>query len=185
MDGDSLGVLVARAGTGDELAFARIVAAHHDDMTRVCFVICGDADLAQEAVQAAWPHAWQKMTTIRDPQRLRPWLTSIAVNETKQLIRRRGRRMLREIAIDTDAPGGLPASPRSDPASRAGEMDLANALAGLGESDRVIVGLRYAAGLTSAEIGSIVGMSAGGVRARLARLLDRLRKELDDDAPAN
>jgi RNA polymerase sigma factor (sigma-70 family) len=64
-------------------------------------------------------------------------------------------------------------------------MDLANALADLGEMDRVIVGLRYAAGLTSAEIGSIVGMSAGGVRARLARLLDRLRKELDDDAPAN
>jgi DNA-directed RNA polymerase specialized sigma24 family protein len=59
MDGDSLGAVVARAGTGDELAFARIVAAHHDDMTRVCFVICGDADLAQEAVQAAWPRAWQ------------------------------------------------------------------------------------------------------------------------------
>ena len=185
MDGDSLGAVVARAGTGDELAFARIVAAHHDDMTRVCFVICGNADLAQEAVQAAWPHAWQKITTIRDPQRLRPWLISIAVNETKQLVRKRGRRMLREIAIDPENSGGVAASARSDPASRAGEMDLANALAGLGEADRVIVGLRYAAGLTSAEIASIVGMSAGGVRARLARLLDRLRKELDDDAPAN
>ena len=185
LDGDSLGAVVARAGTGDELAFARIVAAHHDDMTRVCFVVCGDADLAHEAVQAAWPHAWQKMTTIRDPQRLRPWLISIAVNETKQLVRKRGRRMLREIAIDAETSGDVAAPARSDPASRAAEMDLANALAGLGEADRVIVGLRYAAGLTSAEIATIVGMSAGGVRARLARLLDRLRKELDDDAPAN
>jgi len=113
MDGDSLGAVVARARMGDELAFARIVAAHHDDMTRVCFVICGDADLAQEAVQAAWPHAWQKMTTIRDPQRLRPWLISIAVNETKQLVRKRGRRMLREIAIDPETSGGVAASARS------------------------------------------------------------------------
>ena len=93
--------------------------------------------------------------------------------------------MLREIAIDPETSGGVAASARSDPASRAGEMDLANALADLGEADRVIVGLRYAAGLTSAEIATMVGMSAGGVRARLARLLDRLRKELDDDAPAN
>ena len=185
MDGETLGSVVARAGSGDELAFARIVAAHHDDMTRVCFVICGDADLAQEAVQAAWPLAWRKMTTIRDPQRLRPWLISIAVNETKQLIRRRGRRMLREIAIDVDGSGGIAAAATSDPASRAEGLDLANALAALGETDRTIVGLRYAAGLTSAEIGPIVGMSAGGVRARLARLLDRLRRELNDDAPAN
>jgi RNA polymerase sigma factor (sigma-70 family) len=185
MDGETLGAVVARAVSGDEPAFARIVAAHHDDMTRVCFVICGDADLAQEAVQAAWPHAWQKMATIRDPERLRPWLISIAVNETKQLVRRRGQRRLREIAIDTDSAGGIAASAMSDPASRAAELDLANALAGLDQADRTIVGLRYAVGLTSAEIGRIVGMSGGGVRARLARLLDRLRKELQNDALAH
>ena len=52
-------VVVARAADGDELAFARIVAAHHDDMARVAFVVCGDVDLAQEAVQSAWPKAWR------------------------------------------------------------------------------------------------------------------------------
>jgi RNA polymerase sigma factor (sigma-70 family) len=100
----------------------------------------------------------------------------------RQLVRRRGRRMLREITIDTDGYAELAASAWSDPGTRAAELDLANALAGLGDDDRTLVGLRYAAGLSSAEIGRIVGMSAGGVRARLARLLDRLRKELDDDA---
>jgi RNA polymerase sigma factor (sigma-70 family) len=185
IDGESLGTVVARAISGDELAFARIVAANHDDMARVCFVICGDADLAQEAAHASWPLAWRKMTSIRDPQRLRPWLISIAVNETKQLVRQRGRRMLREIAIDGDGPAGMAAASRSDPGTRAAEMDLANALASLDEGDRILVGLRYAAGLTSDEIGRIVGMTGGGVRARLARLLDRLRRELDDDAPAH
>jgi RNA polymerase sigma-70 factor, ECF subfamily len=185
MDGETAGLVMARAGSGDELAFARIVASHHDDMARVCFVICGDADLAQEAVQAAWPLAWQKMATIRDPSRLRPWLISIAVNETKQLVRRRGRRQVREIAMDGDATASIAAPATSDPGSRSGELDLAAALAGLGELDRTVVGLRCAAGLSSSEIGRIVGMSAPGVRARLARLLDRLRKELDDDSPAH
>ncbi len=46
---ESLAGAVAQATAGDQAAFARIVRAHHDDMTRVCFVICGDLDLADEA----------------------------------------------------------------------------------------------------------------------------------------
>ena len=46
VDGDLAGV-VAQAVAGDEAAFARIIQAHHDDMTRVCFVICGDLDIAE------------------------------------------------------------------------------------------------------------------------------------------
>ena len=39
------------AAAGDALALARIVEAYHDDMARLCFVICGDRDTAQEAVR--------------------------------------------------------------------------------------------------------------------------------------
>jgi RNA polymerase sigma factor (sigma-70 family) len=73
------------------------------------------------------------------------------------------------------------ARPGSDPASRAAILDLTNALAGLEPDDRTLIALRYAAGLTSDEIGRAIGMTGGGVRARLARLLRRLRKELHDD----
>ena len=59
------------AAAGDAVAFARIVGAHHDDMARVCCVVCGDLELAQDAVQAAWPIAWRRLDTLRDPERLR------------------------------------------------------------------------------------------------------------------
>ncbi len=62
--------VVADAAAGDATALARIVAAHHDEMARVCFVICGDQDLAQDAVQAAWPIAWRKLGSLRDPEHL-------------------------------------------------------------------------------------------------------------------
>src|SRR6188472_3897536 len=100
MERDLRGSLVEQAARGDEAAFARIVAACHDDMARVCFVVCRDTDLAQEATQAAWPIAWRKLDTIRDPERLRPWLIAVAANEARQLMRQRGRRALREIAIE-------------------------------------------------------------------------------------
>ena len=182
IDDDSLRTAVARAATGDEVAFARIVAAHHDDMARVAFVVCGDVELAQEAVQAAWQKAWTKLGSIRDAARLRPWLVSIAANETRQLVRSRHRRWLRETAIDGVEPTGARTGP--DPAGRAAQLDLANALAGLEPDDRTLIALRYAAGLTSDEIGRAIGMTGGGVRARLARLLTRLREELHDDEPA-
>ena len=183
IDDGSIRAAVARAATGDEVAFARIVAAHHDDMARVAFVVCGDVELAQEEVQAAWQKAWAKLGSIRDADRLRPWLVSIAANEARQLIRSRNRRWLRETPIEDDGPGDarLQGRAAADPASRAAQLDLANALAGLEPDDRTLIALRYAAGLTSDEIGRAIGMTGGGVRARLARLLARLREELHDD----
>jgi RNA polymerase sigma factor (sigma-70 family) len=172
MDHDALAAVVARAADGDEIAFARLVAAHHDDMARVAYVICGDPDLAQEAVQLAWPKVWKKVGSLRDTTRLKPWLVSVAANEAKQLARTRGRRQVREVAVDSDDLGSLVA--------RAAEMDLANAIADLDLTDRTVLALRYVAGFSSSEIGNVIGMSSGGVRARTARLLDRLRRELHE-----
>lgn len=188
MDRDARSAMVARAAGGDEIAFARIVAEHHDDMARVAYVMCGDVDLAQEAVQSAWTKAWTRLDSIREADRLKPWLVSIAANEAKQLVRSRSRRRVREIPMpDGPADGAEPVSltgAGADPAARIADLDLANALATLDDFDRTLVALRYAAGLTSDEIGRAIGMTGGGVRARLSRLLDRLRRELHDDEPA-
>ena len=171
--------MVAGAAAGDEHAFARIVAAHHDDMARVAFVVCGDVDIAQDAVQSAWPKIWAKLGSLRDPDRIRPWLVSVAANEARQLARSRSRRRVREITVDGAVQRSAP-----DPADRAADLDLARALTTLSEDDRTLIALRYVAGLTSDEIGRAIGMTGGGVRARLSRLLDRLREELRDDEPA-
>lgn len=171
--------LVAEAVTGDELAFERLVAAYHDDMARVAFVVCHDSHMAQEAAHAAWPIAWQKLSSIRDPSKVRPWLLAIAANEARGLARRRGRQTLREIPADRLSEAPRAASPE-DPADRVEALDLANALARLSLDDRAIVGMRYTAGLSAAEIGSAIGMSERGVRARLTRVLARLREDLGD-----
>lgn len=172
---DPLAGAVALAVAGDEVAFARIIRAHHDDMTRVCFVICGDLDLADEAVQAAWPIIWRKLGSLRDPSRLRPWLVSVAANEARQLIRRRRRRTVVELAVADPSTLGL------DPAGRVADLDLANALSRLDPDDRALLALRYVAGFDSTELARATGRSPSGTRARLARLLDRLRTELSDD----
>jgi RNA polymerase sigma factor (sigma-70 family) len=165
--------IVEHAIAGDEVAFARIVAAHHDDMARIAYFVCGDLDIAEEAEQAAWAVAYRRLKDLRDPDRLRPWLMSVAANEARQLVRSRRRRTVRELVVAD------PARPRD--VDHAALIDLAEALGRLDPKDRAIVGMRFLGGFESAEIGREMGMTATGVRVRLHRLLERLRKDLGDD----
>mgnify|MGYP001815508628 CR=1 FL=1 len=53
--------LVESAAMGDDVAFARIVAAYHEQMFGLCVVICRDRSLAEEAVQSAWTLIWRRL----------------------------------------------------------------------------------------------------------------------------
>jgi RNA polymerase sigma-70 factor (ECF subfamily) len=165
--------IVERAIAGDEMAFARIVADHHEDMARMAYFVCGDLDIAEEAEQSAWAVAYRRLKDLREPDRLRPWLMSIAANEARQLVRSRGRRRVREVSV------GEPTTARAT--DDVALIDLANAIGRLDQRDRAIVGLRFVGGFESAEIGRAMGMSASAVRVRLHRALERLRKDLGDD----
>jgi RNA polymerase sigma factor (sigma-70 family) len=142
-------------------------------MRRVCAVVCGDDVLAEDAVQSAWPIAWRKLRSVRDPERLRPWLVSVAVNEAKQLIRKHRRRSEVEEAA---APHGGTAD--HDPAAGIDLLDLRAALRRLGPDDRALLAMRYVAGFNATELSTALGISPSGTRNRLERLLARLREDL-------
>lgn len=166
---------VRLAAAGDEAAFRRIVELHHADMARVAYGICGDRALAEDAVQAAWTIAWRKLRTLRDPERVRAWLVAVAANEARHIVRRRHPGPVMEIAL------GDPDAAAPDPSDEIALVDLTNALRRLSPGDRSLIILRYGVGFDSVEIGPMLGISASGVRTRLSRLVDRLRRELEDD----
>ena len=167
--------LIASAAAGDEYAFRRIIAAHHDDMRRVCVYIAGDRTIADDATQAAWVIAWKKIGTVREPERLRPWLVAVAANEARQLLRKRRRRSEVEVVTDASAqPGGR------DPATGVSGLDLRAAMSRLDPADRELIALRYVAGFDSTELSAATGLKPVTVRQRLRRLLERLREDLGD-----
>jgi RNA polymerase sigma-70 factor (ECF subfamily) len=170
-----LNATVTSAVAGDDAAFERIVSTYHEDMRRVCVVMCHDDQIVDEAVQSAWAIAWRKLETLEDHRRLRSWLVSVAVNEARQLLRRQGRRSRVEVATDTTS---VEAGP--DPAFDAEAMDLRRALADLDPEDRALLAMRYVAGFDSTELAAAIGLSPSGTRNRLERLLAKLRQELGD-----
>jgi RNA polymerase sigma factor (sigma-70 family) len=170
----NLAALVESAAGGDELAFGRIVAAHDDVMYRICVAVGRDPALAADAVQAAWAVAWRKLGTLRRPDRLRPWLVTVAVNEARKLLKQRQRRSSVELPLDvTDAAGAF------DPGTGIASFDLHAALERLDPEDRALLAMRYLAGFNASELAAAVGLSPSGTRTRLERLLARLRQELE------
>lgn len=65
------------------------------------------------------------------------------------------------------------------PASDSADIDLVMALGRLPPRDRELIALSYIAGMTSSEIGRLLGLTPAGIRTRRARILQRLREELE------
>jgi RNA polymerase sigma-70 factor (ECF subfamily) len=173
MGRSSVATTVALAGAGDEASFAQLVALYHADMARVAFAACGDRELAADAVQSAWLVAWRKLRSLRDPERVRPWLLSVTANEARQIVRRRHGPV---IEIDVGTPGAA----RNDPATGIERVDLGRALAHLSPADRALLGMHYGTDLDLDELATALGTSPSTARKRLTRAVDRLRKELRD-----
>jgi RNA polymerase sigma-70 factor (ECF subfamily) len=165
--------LLERARSGEREAFTELVERHHPELVRIAYAVIGDLDGARDAAQVAWIKAWQRLGTVREPERLRPWLIAIVANEARQHVRARGRRRLREIApVD---PGEAIDSGADASADR---FDLRSAIGRLDPAERELLALRYLAGLSAEEIGAAKGLSASGIRSRLSRLIARLREDL-------
>lgn len=164
---------VRRAADGDQAAFAHLVTEHHASMVRVTYAITGDAEAAADAAQIAWSIAWRRLGSLRDHGTIRAWLVAIAANEARKGLRRQRGRPVLDISTALEAGAG------GDPADRIATVDLARVLRSLAPDDRTLLALRFVAGLDSTEIATQLGLSASGVRSRLARLINRLRTELD------
>jgi RNA polymerase sigma-70 factor (ECF subfamily) len=171
---EQAGTILARAAAGDEAAFTRLVAAHHADMRRVAYVVCHDVDMAEDACQQAWQIVVRRLSSVREPDKVRSWLVAIAANEARKLSRRQRRRNVLEAAVRV-----IP-DVRNEVTHVIDQADLGRALSRLSPDDRMLVALRYFADFDSTQIAAIRGGSASGTRARLARVLDRLRMELEN-----
>ena len=83
--------LVDRAKAGDAEAFDALARTVGDRCMAIAHRILRDADLADDAVQAALITAWRELRTLRDPDRFEPWLHRILTNECYAEARRRRR----------------------------------------------------------------------------------------------
>jgi RNA polymerase sigma factor (sigma-70 family) len=115
--------------------------------------------------------AWRRIDEVPRGDGARMWLYGVARRQLAN--HRRGDR--RRTALASELAGAL----RSFPPPNGDDGGLAAALAALDETDRELIMLSAWDGLTSAEIGELLGIRAATVRVRLHRARRRLEGELE------
>ncbi len=83
--------LVVASAAGDREAFAEIYDRYADRLHDFCCGMLRDRDGAADCVQDVFCIAAIRMTQLREPDKLRPWLYAIARNEALRRIRERRR----------------------------------------------------------------------------------------------
>lgn len=132
--------------------------------------LLGDASDAEDALQETFLVASRAAGAFRSGS-ARPWLLTLCANRTRDLLRARRRRARRERAAAR--PEAAP-SPREDP-------ELGAALAALPPAWRAALELRFAEGLTHADVAGALGCSLRTAKEWSARGLAALRERLDED----
>jgi RNA polymerase sigma-70 factor (ECF subfamily) len=190
--------LVARAQARDTQAFEVLIRACQPGLARFCQQEFGlSVEDVQDVLQETCLRAWRHIDRFRGEARFGTWLQAIATNVGLELVRRNGRILI----VEPEEMEALSA-PHSFRTEAAAEVQViaghsSDALLalvqevaeGLREPDATICQLRFVAGLTSAEIGPLVGLTAVNVRTRLCRhIRPRLqaalrREQCETDGP--
>lgn len=163
---------VRSAASGDREAFGRL----YDEYSRPVFLtlvgILRTREDAEDALQATFLNAWERLPTLRRSNRFVSWLFRIARNQAKDALRRRRDRLLSDAPVED----------LIDPAVGAAAGDeLDRVLASLTPESRVLVLLRAVHGWSAEEVAAAVGKSPATVRRRYARALDHLRSRLGEE----
>lgn len=175
--------LVLRARAGDDGAFDELVRLHMRQAFQVAYRVVGHREDAEDLVQEVFLAAHQYLDSFDVERPFGPWLMRIVVNRGANLRRSRTRRTTEdEVDGVSSAPSALEETERADM-----RMILTRALATLPERQRMIVTLFDVDGMTSTEIGEMMGLAPGTVRWHLHEARRALRGVLsrwvggDDD----
>jgi RNA polymerase sigma-70 factor (ECF subfamily) len=164
--------LVARARSGDHVAFERLAMEATPRLDAIARMILRDRDLACDAVQDALINAWLKLGTLRDPSKFDFWLNKLVTNSCLSLARRQPR--FRVVDISDDLVGGAPDQTRE----LEDRQEISAAMQYLKPDHRAVLVLHFWLGLQPSEIAEMLAIPQGTARSRLSNALESMRGAL-------
>ena len=136
-------------------AFSDVYREHMPELTRYCRSILRDGHDAEDAAQAAMERAFKALSSGPAPDRMRPWLFTIAQRESVNVLRRRGRDV--PVELDKMASVSATGSPEELAAVRERLAELLSDLRELAPRQREVLVARELGGHSYKEIASSVG----------------------------
>lgn len=173
--------LVEQALTGQLEAFNRLVELYQDYLFAMTVRMVRDRDIAEDAVQDAFFSAYRNLERFNGPS-FRAWLTRIALNAARDILRKRKRRPSEPYPEWEDESWQPPAPEAERPEQvtlvAQQRAELARAMAGITDDQRTAIILFDVQGYDYAEIADMTDVSVGTVKSRIHRGRMALRERL-------
>jgi len=177
--------LIARTLDGDGGAFGVLVERFQRKIYRVAYAIVRDEVEADTITQDTFIQAYTHLAKFQGRSEFQTWLTRIAINRSRDSLRRR--RFFRFFSSTDDEKNreGFvePVDDRPDPEREImahqlrGAIELAERQ--LSAQQKVIFRLRHYENRSLEEIAELLGLRSGTVRAHLFRAIHKIRKQLE------
>ena len=148
----------------------RLIQENEVALKRLCYLYLHDEAMAEDAVQETFLKAYRFLQDFRGEANERTYLTRIAINTCKDMLRTGWfRHMDRRVM-----PEELPAREEADPYHR----EVAAAVMNLPRKLREVILLYYYRGLNMQEIAEVLNITQPAVTGRLKRAREKLKTEL-------
>jgi RNA polymerase sigma factor (sigma-70 family) len=173
-------LLVVRCQRSDVAAWDELVRRYHDRLFYYIRRLIDDNDQATQLVQDVWVHVLRGLATLREFDRLAPWLYTIARRVVMTHFRSQYTKTpvpLNDETIQTAEDQG------SDDALTFENAELVHyGLQRIGWVEREVLTLYFLQDLSIEEIARVLEVPAGTVKSRLARARKELRSVLRQEA---
>jgi RNA polymerase sigma factor (sigma-70 family) len=167
--------LVRRYLTGDQGALGEIYERYADRVHDLCLAMLHSPDDAADAFQDTFLIAAQKLEGLRDRERLRPWLYSVARNQCRARLRARKR-----TRPESDA--GTEVGVEVDMTVEVARVELAELMAdaqlGLNLRDQEVLDLHMRHGLEGEDLATVLEVSTESAYKLVQRVRSRVERSL-------
>ena len=174
--------LLERAASGDRDAFDALIGPRLDRLYRMAVEITRSEADARDAIQDACVLAWRELPRLREHAKFDSWLSQIAVNAARGVVRKTGRARVRELSSDAEAEAGRARAEAVRPSETdtfADSNAIQRAFGRLDETTRALLVLHYVEGSPLADIARATGSPLGTVKWRLSNARRALEKALE------
>ena len=169
--------LVVRARSGDQGAFALIVATIASRFHGVAYAILRERTLAEDAAQAAMVAIWRDLPRLRDSRRFDAWAHRILVNACYH----EGRRA-RWRGVEFGEALAEPATTDDELHAVLDRDEIERGFRQLSVEHRAALVAHYYLDLPSDEAADMLGIPVGTFKSRLHRASEAMRAVLEAEA---
>ncbi len=148
----------------------RAVHEYGNSLFRLCSVMTGNRDDAEDAVQECFLKYVEKAPDFNDTEHEKAWLIRVASNICKDILRKRKHQSF--VSLDEIRNLGVCED----------NAQILELLISLEEKYRIVIHLHYVEGYKAREIASMLGISEAAVKKRLQRGREALKEIYEKEA---